>query len=52
MPNNLTTYVLDNGLTVYFYNDNNKHSIHAELVTKYGGRYKDFILDGKEYHII
>ncbi len=51
MPNNLTTYVLDNGLTVYFYNDNNKHSIHAELVTKYGGRYKDFILDGKEYHI-
>ena len=50
MPNNLTTYVLENGLTVYFYNDNSKHTIRAELVTKYGGRYKDFILDGKEYH--
>ena len=51
MPNNLTTYILDNGLTVYFYNDDTKHTIHAELVTKYGGKTKDFIYDGKEYHI-
>ena len=50
MPNNLTTYVLDNGLTVYFYNDDTKHTIHAELVTKYGGQTKDFVYDGKKYH--
>ena len=50
MPNNLTSYILDNGLTVYFYNDNTKHTVHAELITKYGGKNKDFIFEGKEYH--
>ncbi len=51
MPNKLTSYVLDNGLTIYFYNDDTKHSINAQLVTKFGGKTKDFIYDGKEYHL-
>ena len=51
MPNNLETYILDNGLTIYFYHDNTKHTIHADLVTKFGGKTKDFIYDGKEYHV-
>lgn len=51
MPDKLFKYTLENGLTVYFYNDNSKHSIHIEHVTKFGSLTKDFIYKGKEYHI-
>ena len=43
--------VLDNGLTIYFYVDNKRHSTFFQHITKFGGLSKDFICDGKEYHL-
>ena len=49
--NKIDTIKLDNGLTIYFYLDKRKHTTFVNLITKYGGIVKDFIMDGKSYHI-
>ena len=42
---------LDNGLNIYLYNDMRRHSTFFQFTTKCGGIYKDFIFNGKEYHL-
>ena len=42
---------LDNGLNIYLYNDMRRHSTFFQFTTKCGGTNKDFIMDGKEYHL-
>ena len=42
---------LDNGLNIYLYNDMRRHSTFFQFTTKCGGTYKDFIVDGLEYHL-
>ncbi len=42
---------LDNGLNIYLYIDNRRHSTFFKFTTKCGGTYKDFIMDGDEYHL-
>lgn len=49
--NNIETFKLDNGLTVYFYIDKRRHSTFFQHITLFGGKTKDFIVDGKEYHL-
>ena len=49
--NKIDKVVLDNGLTIYFYVDKKRHSVFFQHITKYGGISKDFICDGKEYHL-
>ena len=49
--NNIETIKLDNGLTIYFYYDKKRHSTFFQHVTLFGGKTKDFIMDGKEYHM-
>lgn len=48
---NLERVKLDNGLEIYLYNDPRKHSTFVNLVTKLGSQTKDFLVDGKEYHL-
>ncbi len=48
---NIETITLDNGLTIYFYIDKRRHSVFFQHITKFGGRTKDFSVDGKEYHM-
>ena len=47
----IETIKIDNGPTLYLYNDSRRHSTFFEIVTKYGGIHKDFISNNKEYHI-
>ena len=49
--NNIETVKLNNGLTIYFYTDTKRHSTFFQFVTLYGGKTKDFIVDGKTYHM-
>ena len=49
--NNIETIKLENGLTIYLYSDKKRHSTLFQHVTLFGGATKDFIFDGKEYHI-
>lgn len=49
--NKLNTVVLENGLTIYFYNDSRRHSTFFQLSTFCGGFDKHFMCDGREYHI-
>lgn len=49
--NLIETIVLDNGLTIYLYKDNRKHSTFFQINTFCGGYTKDFIYKGCEYHI-
>lgn len=42
---------LENGLTIYLYEDKRKKSTFVDLVTKFGGIHHDFVFDGKKYHI-
>lgn len=49
--NKLDTVKLDNGLTIYLYNDSRRHSTFFQFVILFGGLYKDFSLDGVEYHM-
>ena len=49
--NPIETIKLDNGLTIYLYKDNRKHSTFFEINTFCGGYTKDFIYKGCEYHI-
>lgn len=48
---NIETLKLDNGLTIYFYIDKKRHSTFFQHITLFGGKTKDFIVDGKEYHM-
>lgn len=45
------TIKIDNGPTLYLYNDTRRHSTFFKIVTKFGGMQKDFISDGFEYHL-
>ena len=47
----IKTVKLDNGLTIYFYIDKRRHSTFFQHITFFGGKTKDFIVDGKEYHM-
>ena len=47
----IDTIKIDNGPTLYLYNDKRRHSTFFEIVTKYGGMNKDFISNNKEYHM-
>lgn len=49
--NKINKVVLENGLTVYLYNDKRRHSTFFQFVNLCGGVTKDFIVDGKEYHM-
>lgn len=51
MQNSIEEIKLSNGLKIYLYLDKSKHTTFFNLVTKFGGLTKDFIIDGKEYHI-
>lgn len=43
---------LENGLTLVMCQDKTRHSVYAEIITKFGGMTKDYIKDGKEYHLM
>lgn len=43
---------LNNGLTLILCQDKSRHSVYAEIITKFGGITKDYIKDGKEYHLM
>ena len=49
--NNIETIILDNGLRIFLYKDGRRHSTFFTYITLCGGRSKDFILDGKKYHL-
>ena len=48
---NIETIKLDNGLTIYLYSDKRRHSTLFQHITLFGGKTKDFMLNGKEYHM-
>lgn len=48
--NKLETIKLDNGLTIYLYNDQRRHSTFFQFITFFGGVTKDFKFRGSEYH--
>ena len=47
----IESVVLDNGLKIYFYIDKRRHSTFFQHITLFGGKTKDFIIDGRKYHI-
>ena len=47
----IDTIKIDNGPTLYLYNDSRRHSTFFKIVTKFGGMHKDFISNKKEYHL-
>lgn len=49
--NEIEVVTLDNGLTIYLYQDQKKHSTLFQFVTLFGGVTKDFIMDGVTYHL-
>lgn len=49
--NKIETITLKNGLTIYLYEDKRKHTTIFQLVTRFGGATKDFIIDNKEVHL-
>lgn len=49
--NNIETIILDNGLRIFLYKDERRHSTFFTYITLCSGRSKDFILDGKKYHL-
>lgn len=49
--NKLETVVLDNGLTIYLYNDNRRHSTFFQINTYCGGITKHFIYNNIEYSL-
>ena len=49
--NKINKVVLENGLTIYLYNDKRRHSTFFQFVNLCGGITKDFVVDGKEYHM-
>ncbi len=51
MSNKIIHKKLKNGLNIYLYKDNKKHSVTISLMVKYGGFISDFISNGKKYHL-
>ncbi len=49
--NKINKIVLENGLTIYLYNDKRRHSTFFQFVNLCGGITKDFVIDGKTYHM-
>lgn len=49
--NNIETVTLDNGLRIFLYKDDRRHETFFTYITLGGGRRKNFILDGTEYHL-
>ena len=49
--NPFESFVLDNGLTVYLYQNSKRHSTFFQFVTLFGAETKDFMLDSEEYHL-
>ena len=49
--NKLDTVVLENGLTIYLYEDSRRHSTFFQFNTYCGGLTKHFQYHGKEYHL-
>lgn len=49
--NNLDTVTLDNGLKIYLYNDNRRHSTFVQFTTMCGGMTKHFKSNGVEYNL-
>ena len=49
--NKIEKVTLENGLDIYFYLDKKRHSVFFQHITKFGGVTKDFISNGKTYHI-
>ena len=49
--NKINKVVLENGLTIYLYNDKRRHSTFFQFVNLCGGLTKDFTVDGTEYHM-
>lgn len=47
--NNIETIILDNGLKIFLYKDERRHSTFFTYITLGGGRIKKFILDGVRY---
>lgn len=47
--NNIETIILDNGLKIFLYKDERRHSTFFSYITLGGGRAKKFILDGVKY---
>ena len=48
--NKIQTLTLKNGLTIYLYEDKRKHTTIFQLITRFGGTTKDYIIDDKEVH--
>lgn len=48
--NKIQTVTLKNGLTIYLYEDKRKHTTIFQLITRFGGATKDYIIDDKEVH--
>ncbi len=42
---------MENGLTLYLYEDKRRHAAFVNLVTQFGGIHHDFTLNGKKQHI-
>lgn len=51
MNTKIEKVILENGLTVYFYENHKKHSTIFQFITLLGGETKDFITNQKEYHL-
>lgn len=47
----IETVKLDNGLTIYFYEDKRRHSTFFQFVTLFGANTKDFMIDDDFYHL-
>ena len=47
----IETIKIDNGPTLYLYEDKRRHSVFFDIVTLFGGMDKDFKSNGEEYHI-
>lgn len=47
----LEKVVLDNGLTIYLFNDNTKHTAIANLIVNFGGLDTEVVIDNKKYSV-
>ena len=47
----LEKVVLDNGLTIYLFNDNTKHTAIANLIVNFGGLDTEVVVDNKKYSV-
>ena len=51
MSKEIETIKLDNGLTIYLYEDSRRHSTFFQFVTKFGGKYREFYSNGEKHEI-